>query len=275
MPSKFNLKSFPKPRQHGAWIMFLVPAFMAAGLDTHYLWPDLILITAFIFIFLAYQPFQRFLRRRIQRNTFDREALLWSSLLGGIGALLATGMFIGFQRWSAFLFGIIIVIFLFIHLIWAIRTSTLALPVEMVGVAGLTASAPMIILFNTGTLNTLGWTIWLVNFLYFAGSLFFVKLKLRIQPSMPAPSIPEKIKRGIPLLGYTACVYFILYLLIRFYPFEKLLLVAFLPFALKAVIGVFSWYDKQLAKPSRTGFYEIFHAVIFTGIALIVLRHFS
>jgi len=275
MSSKFNLKSFPQPRQHGAWIMFLVPALMAVGLDIRQQGLDLILIVAFVFIFLSYQPFQRFLRRRIQRNTFDRESLLWSGLLGGTGVLLSTGMFIWFQRWSAFLFDIIIVIFLFIHLIWAIRTSTLALPVELVGVAGLTASGPMIVLFNTGTLDTVGWTIWLVNFLYFAGSLFFVKLKLRIQPSMPAPSVLEKIKWGTPLLGYTACVYFILYLLIQFYSFEKLLLFAFLPFALKAVIGVFSWYDKQLAKPSRTGFYEIFHAVIFIGIALIALRHLS
>ncbi|MFQ6612661.1 MAG: YwiC-like family protein [Fidelibacterota bacterium] len=271
----FNPKPFPRPRQHGAWIMFLIPAFMAVFLDPRWVLPDIGLIFTFILIFLSYQPLQRFLRQFLKRSVFDYAALQWTLLLGGGGIILAATLFLYYQRWNSFLFGTIVLVLLLLHLMLAIQTNALALPAELVGVLGLTAAAPTIAVFNTGTLNTQSIMVWLVNALYFAGSIFYIKLKLRIQPAMPKPEIQKRIKLGLPLLFYTLFLYVLLFGITQVYPSLDLLIIVFLPFAFKSIVGVLSWYDKSLARPGRTGLLEILHVGIFTVLTIITFAHFT
>ncbi|MBL7047317.1 MAG: YwiC-like family protein, partial [Candidatus Marinimicrobia bacterium] len=73
--------SFPVPRQHGVWAMFLVPAVMAATLAERWRWSSLFLILAFILIFLSHQPAIHLLRRFRYQQKIEKQSLFWVILL--------------------------------------------------------------------------------------------------------------------------------------------------------------------------------------------------
>lgn len=264
---------FPKPRQHGAWAMFLIPALMAAALAGRWRWPTLLLLFAFVLIFLAHQPATKFLRRWKNRQVVDYPSLSWMLLLGGSGAALASALFILYGQWWALALGASVAVALAIHLWMTVNKEALSIPGELVGVVGLTAAAPIIYLFNHGSLDARGWVLWMINFLYFAGSIFYIKLKLRIQPSQPEPGLAGKIKAGTPLLIYSSVLFAYLFFAISIRGYSWLFLGAFVPFFLKAKLGIFTWQAKQQVRPTRTGVIELVHAFVFLTLALAAFHY--
>lgn len=95
------MNPFPKPRQHGAWAMFLIPAVMAASLAGEWNWAALFLIVSFILIFLSYEPAVRVVRRWKNRRILAKEQLRWIIRFAGSGALIAAIVFIRYGQWDA------------------------------------------------------------------------------------------------------------------------------------------------------------------------------
>lgn len=259
---------FPKPRQHGAWAMFLIPSLMAVFLGQAWRGSILFLILSFILIFLAHQPAGKFLRRLRNRQTIDYPSLSWALVLGGLGAALTGALFIIQGQWWALTLGMAVAIVLALHLWITVNKKAMSIPGELVGVAGLTAAGPIIYLFSNASLDARGWVLWMLNFFYFAGSIFYVKLKLRIQPSLPEPNLALKVKVGTPLLIYGLLLFAYLFYVISVQNYSWFFLWAFLPFFIKSTLGIFTWQTKAKLKPIRMGILELVHSLVFLLLAL-------
>jgi hypothetical protein len=97
----------------------------------------------------------------------DRWALLWLGAAAGIAFLLQFGV----KRWR--------------------RTARAA--AQMIGAAGLTATAPAAYLVTTGRLDTAAWMLWTANFLFAANQIHFVQLRIH---TARASSRREKVVAG-------------------------------------------------------------------------------
>ncbi len=266
------MNPFPKPRQHGAWAMFLIPAFMAASLAGEWNWAALFLIVSFILIFLSYEPAVRVVRRWKNRRILAKEQLRWIIRFAGSGVLIAVIVFIRYGQWNALYFGCVVALTMIIHLWLTVNKQNMSIPGELVGVFGLTSSAPVIYLFLHQSMDARGWILWLINFLYFAGSIYYIKLKLRIQPNLSEPPTQIKIQKAMSLLVYNMILILFLWITIWMRGYTWLFLLAFGPYIIKSIIGIFTWKTKAALNPKQTGFIELFHAIFFFIINILAFN---
>ena len=266
---RFQLGSFPVPHQHGAWAMFLIPAVMAVALGQSWGWSPLFLILAFVLIFLSHSPASRFIRRWRSRRVVELESMNWALLLGGSGVILAGVIFVFHQKWNALFFGIVVGTAFLIHLWMTLNREHMSVPGEIIGVFGLTASTPTMYLFLHGNLDARGWVLWMINFLYFTGSIFYIKLKVRIQTSMPEPDLKGKLKAGLPTLLYGLFVLTYVFVITVIRGYSWFFFWAYVPFFIKAVFGLFQWQDKRSLRVNRLGFIELMHSFVFAVVCTI------
>jgi len=269
MTLKSRFGPFPKPQQHGAWAMFLIPAAMSAWVAGEWRWSSLFLILSFVLIFLSHRPAVRFMRRKKFRKVEEWQSLNWVLLLAGSGIIIAGLIFLSARQWSAMILGGIVAVTMLLHLRLTLNREHMSVPGEIIGVAGLTATAPVIYLFQHGVMDALGWVLWMVNFLYFAGSIFYIKLKVRYQPRSEEPNISGKLKAGLPALTYSILVVIYLLVITVIRGYSWYFLMAYLPSVAKVLTGIFQWQSKANLKVSRYGFVELTHAILF-GILTIL-----
>jgi len=261
--------SFPFPRQHGALVMLLIPVLTSALVADRLSWSSGLLILSFGLIFLSHHPAVSFLRRWIFRHTLDGPAFFWASVLLSSGALLAGYLFIKQQLWGALVWGMVAGSAYLLHLRFTLNKEHLSIPGEILGVFGLTAAAPALYLFQQGVVDARGLVLWMLNFLYFTGSIFYVKLKLRIQPRQTEPGIKDKIKIGLPALTYSTLILIYIMSITLWRGYSWFFLGAYIPFFIKVIAGVFIWQAKSSLNPRRFGFLELGHALIFAFFVVV------
>ncbi len=226
-------------------------------------WSSLFLILSFILIFLSHRPAVRFMRRKKFRQVIEWQSLNWALLLAGSGATIAGYLFLSAHQWSAMILGGIAAVTMLFHLRLTLNREHMSVPGEIIGVAGLTASAPVLYLFQHGSLDAQGWVLWMVNFLYFTGSIFYIKLKVRHQPRYEEPDVVGKLQAGLPALTYSILVVIYLLVITAIRGYSWYFLMAYLPSVAKVLTGIFRWQSKAKLKVSRYGFVELAHAIIF------------
>ncbi|MAG21625.1 MAG: YwiC-like family protein [Candidatus Marinimicrobia bacterium] len=269
MPLRSYFGPFPKPTQHGAWAMFLLPAAMVVVVLDKWSRSSFLLIISFILIFLSHRPAVRFLRRWKRRRTVDRHAYRWALLLGGSGIALASFLFLSQQQWNTLFFGFAVAVSFLLHLRLTLDREHMSATGEIIGVLGLTASAPVMYLFLNGALDAKGWVLWMISFLYFAGSIFYVKLKVRTQPSFPEPDLGGKLRAGMPVVLYGALVLIYLYIITVIRGYSWFFFWAYVPFLVKGSVGVFRWQSKETLKVNRLGLLELAHSILFAVLSLV------
>ena len=158
------------PPQHGAWAMLIVP-YLAGLIAVGFTWPHLPLLVAWLagyplsyFALLAVKT-RRFARFRPQILTFGTAALL----AGGITVAVRPALL-----YYAPLFAVVLVI----NGLFAARRDDRALLNGLVSVAGAMLILPVVATVAgrppTEVIDAL-----IVSFLYFAGTVFFVKTCIR------------------------------------------------------------------------------------------------
>jgi len=252
--------------------MFLIPAFMAMLLNPAESSASLLLIISFVLIFLAHQPAGKVLRKYKNKGTLERRSFYWVLLLGGSGALLSGFLIFQNQRWTALVLGAAVCLTLMIHLWMTVNKEAMSIPGELIGVLGLTAGAPFIYIYNHGFLDARGIVLWMLNFLYFSGSIFYIKLKLRIQPSHGEPGFFGKIKAADTLLLYSVLLILYLFITIKIRGYSWLFLLAFLPFFAKTVYGIINWNAKGKLKPRTAGLLELTYSLLFLILTLLAFH---
>lgn len=265
----FKLGKFPVPTQHGAWAIWLVPAIMGVALAGNWRWSVLLILLGFMLIFLSHQPAIRAMRRWKRRRILDVNSINWAIVLGGSGIGLLGALFIFNRLWFAMMLGLVVAIALLFHLRMTLNKRHMSIPGEIIGVLGLTASAPLMYLYLYEILDARGWVLWAINMLYFSGSIFYVKLKLHYQPANEEPQLIFKLQSGLPLITYTIFVFMFMITITALRHYSWYFVVAFIPFLIKISLGIAKWNTSQDLKAWRIGLIEIFHAVLFAILSII------
>jgi hypothetical protein len=141
---------------------------------------------------------------------------------------------------------------------------------ELAGIFGLALGAPMAYYTISGYLDGLALALWLVNALYFGGTVFYIKLKVRLQPRLPTPDrISERLVKAKACLAYQTIVLSTLLLLVLWQWLPWLALVAFVPVTVKVIHGAWQWQDKKSLNLVRLGMIELVHAGAFAALVMV------
>jgi hypothetical protein len=172
----------PLPREHGAWAMFVAPLLVgigAAGIVNF----DLILfvLTAFGFFLLRY-PLM--LAIKSKSNVARLTAWQWSAIYGALTIAAGAALLLTSQLWSLIPVGLLGFISLAVYLWYAAHRAEMSTTGEWVGIAGLVLGAPGAYLVATHRLDATAWALYFLNVLYFGGTVFYVKFRVREQPKL-------------------------------------------------------------------------------------------
>jgi len=257
----------PLPKEHGSWAMLIVPLLLGLFVAPAWHWRALILLAAALGFFLTRYPLVVLVKTR-KRPTADKTYLWrWAAIYGGITALCGGWLVLGYNLGWLAVMGVLGVGLLLFNLWLVSRRQELSLMGELTGIAGLALGAPMAYYAASGQLDSTAALLGLINFLYFGGTVFYIKLKVRQQPRLPAPKrASERLVKAKACLAYQTAALTLLVALAALQWAPLFLPLAFVPVTVKMVYGAWHWQDKKSLSLVRLGVAEIAHAAIFAGL---------
>jgi len=254
----------PLPREHGAWAMLATPLLLGALLapvsSSRVLW----LFIAALSFFLLRHPVAILVKRWANPPKDAAYLRQWVVIYGGVAALSGAWLLLGYGLWWLIPAALVGATLLGLNMWLVTRRQEMSLMAELSGIFGLAMGAPMSYYVASGLLDRLAMMLWLLNFLYFGGTVFYVKLKVRIQPRLPAPTnLTDYLHPAAAALAYQTITFIIIIGLtvIGLLPMWAWLI--FLPATLKLLWGITHWQDKKALNLPRLGAIEVIHTVIF------------
>jgi hypothetical protein len=143
----------PLPREHGAWGILLIPFATAVGVAGVWNWPVTLLLVSVLCFYVA-------------RTSWLKQNYRWTAaLLAGSAACVVPLLFVWKLWWLAAVGAVAAPL--------AFRKTERSAVMQLIAVAGLTLTAPAAWYAATGKLD---YRLWLLNVLYFAGGVFYVKM---------------------------------------------------------------------------------------------------
>jgi 4-hydroxybenzoate polyprenyltransferase len=193
----------------------------------------------------------------------------WPSVAFLAGAALLGGVaLIGWDLDVLLLWGAISLVLTLIYTWVLFKRKERTVLGEWVGIAGLTVSTAVVWSAGTGTIEKEALLLWIVAFLYFGGTVPYVKLRVR-QMKSKGLSLPARLEIAQPALVYTA----ISLVAVALAGYQKLLpWLVVVPFALslsKVIWAVFE--DRGPKKIAHIGYSE---AVLSTVFAILTIAAF-
>ncbi len=162
------------PREHGAWAMWIVP-MLSAALVTHLSFSFILLLVCFTLMYVVHHPIVSLAKRHWKWR--DGEKALVASfaapaLLLGVSLVLYYDL-----PWLLVFGGLESVLFLFSVRTYLDREQRTFLN-ELTVVAALTLSGPAAYYSITHVLDGKAFLVYLLNFLFFGSSVFYVKMRI-------------------------------------------------------------------------------------------------
>jgi hypothetical protein len=260
----------PLPKEHGSWAMLIVPLLLGLMIAPAWHWRALVLLVAALAFFLTRHPLALLVKTRKRPGAnnpyFQQWTLIYAALtaLSGVWLVLAQGL------WWLMPMGILGGGLLFFHLWLVAQRQEMSVVGELVGIFGLALGAPLAYYTASGQLDGTAAALWVVNVLYFGGTVFYIKLKVRQQPRQPAPTrLSERLVKARACLAYQTIALTLIILLVTFRQAPLLTPLALVPATLKILWGVWQWQDKKSLNLTRLGVTEIFHSLAFTGLVIL------
>jgi hypothetical protein len=257
------------PKEHGSWAMLAVPLFLGLVIAPVWHWRGLILPVAALGFFLMRYPLVLLVKSR-KRTGPKPHLWRWAAIYGTVTALSGGWLVIGQELWGLLLLGLLGVAILGVNLWLVARRQEMSAGGELAGIAGLALSAPMAYYAASGTLDRTAAVLGLINALYFGGTVFYIKLKVRQQPRLPAPEQASKrLVKAKACLAYQSLVLSLIILLVTLRQAPALVPLAFVPATVKIGLGAWQWQDKRSLNIVRLGVTEVVHAVAFAALVVV------
>jgi len=256
--------SIPLPKEHGSWAMFAVPLIIGFAVAAQWQWRSILLIAAALGLFLVRFPIDTLIKTRKRPNAERARLVRWAIAYGSIAAICG-GWLIVFDRLYALIgIGLIGAALLIYHWWLVERRKEMSARGELAGIFGLALGAPLAFYVSTGVLDGTVLALWIVNALYFGGTVFYIKLKVRQQPKEPAPDrVSERLVKAKACLSYQSAVLTLVILLVAFHRLPVLAVLAFMPMTLKVLYGATRWQDRKSLSLPRLGMIEMIHSALF------------
>ncbi len=262
----------PKPKEHGAWGMLYVPLLTAVGIGGTLNVRVLLLALAVTLLFLSQRPYAQLLTgKMIQRDTrLRRSNLVWMAVYWMLSALLFGLLYFnyGLEALPRFALIGIPVAAAFTLLLKTNRLRTVA--GELVGISGLTLTAPLAHYAAVGQMQPVGFWLWGLFILYFASSVFYIKAVLANFLKARSKVMPEKLIYQRLCGSYHLGLALLMAGLATLDKVPAILLVAFLPVVARGLLGI----QKPQAKLNfaRIGWTEVLYSVFFAFFTALAMR---
>ncbi len=263
------------PREHGAWAMFVVPLWIGLGAAFSRSTADLgnssvvlstclFAIAAFSFFLMRY-PLMIAVKARAR--PVQEQALRWSVAYAAI-AMVAGGAVVWISRlWLLIPIGAVGIISLVTFLWFAWRRTEMSSAGEWTGIAGLALAAPGAYLVAGAPADATALVIYLLNVLYFGGTVSYIKFRVRQQPRIPhSAGLCERVAAGRVTLLYHGVAIGIVAVLALVGWVPALAPIAFVPTLCKAIGGVMARQERP--NLPRLGFTELWFTIGFAAIIL-------
>jgi hypothetical protein len=222
----------PMPREHGAWGILLIPFATAVGVAGAWNLPVTLLLGSVLCFYIA-------------RTSFLKQNYRWTAILLAGSAACVLPLLIVWKLWWLAAFGVVAAPLAF-------RKTERSVAMQLLAVAGLTMTAPAAWYAATSKLE---YRLWLLNALYFAGGVFYVKMHI-------AAAISRKPAGRLPVVIY----YGALTGLLAWWPVG----LAFLPVIVRAFVGAAR--VSPVLRIKRLGWTEVAYSIVFAVLLVALIR---
>ncbi|MBI2429843.1 MAG: YwiC-like family protein [Ignavibacteriales bacterium] len=267
--------SIPKPiitKEHGAWAVLFVPMIAGAAYANSFSWNVVCLAFSALCVFMSYVPVHTLLREWTGTSQGEEKlaaAEFWTAVYLGCGVLLILPLLYE-QLWLLLAIGIFGA-GLFLGNFLLTRKIQKSIAGDLTAVAGLTLGAPGVYYAATGTLDSEAFVLWLLNFLFFGCSVFYVHLKIRVSKMKKDKwHLREKLSAGKMNILYHCLVVTVVVVLVLYHLTPATIVIAFLPMVVHAVVGTIRLSHR--VKFKHLGLLLLGHSIVF-GLIFVLMKH--
>jgi hypothetical protein len=256
------------PKEHGAWAVLFVPFLVGAGVAQGFSFRLILGAIAVLGAFMSYVPAQMVMRHHLGRPLPEgklRQAWFWGSIY--LGASIASSFPVVMQGYLLLIpLGILGVVAFAVNF-FLTRNAPKTIAGDLVSVAGLTLSALLAYYTLKGALDTTALLLWVVNLLFFGGSVLYVHMKIRAASTRKESLEPgEKFSLGRFNLLYHIAAVGIAAGLVFVGALPALAILAFVPMAIHAFYGTLKLSGRVRFK--NLGFLMLGHSVLFAFLVV-------
>jgi len=240
------------PREHGTWAMWIVP-MLSAILITQFSANAALFVICFAIFYLSHRP--------VVALKKDRHR---SDLKKFLAALFAPGIFLA--AFLTFARPWLILFWTTEFLLFAFSVKTFVekeqrdFRNELVILLGLTQTAPAMYYIVTGGFDSNALKLFILNFLFFGSSVFYLKTKIEILRAKSEPTIELARSRAMTTV-YHFTMIAIIVLLHFVVTINPLIILGFIPMMAQVGFGIFS--KKTKVNFTRIGVTLVAQSVIF------------
>ena len=263
------------PREHGAWGLLLVPLFtgvVAGFASEHRIWPLLMFTAAALSLFWLRTPVESLIGTDTLTANTERErrtALIASILLAALAAACLTGLMWRGQNLQLLLLGGATALAFLVQSILRSLSRKTRMAAQLVGMIGLTCTAPAAYYIGTGQLNERAFILWVANWIFAGNQIHFVQLRIH---SARASNFSQKFAQG-KLFLLAQPVFFASLVVASFWRvLPPLAIVAFVTALLRGTMWFFR--KPESLNVRSLGWSEMKHGVVF-GVLLAVAFIYS
>jgi len=228
----------PMPREHGAWGILLIPFATAVGVAGVWNLPVALLLVSILCFYVA-------------RTSFLKLNYRWTAILLAGCAACTLPLLLVWKLWWLAAFGVVAAPLAF-------RKTERSITVQLLAVAGLTLTAPAAWYAATGKLELTALQLWLLNVLYFAGGVFYVRMHVAAAIARRA----DKLRQGAATIIYHGVLAVVA-------AFWRPVGLAFVPAIARAFVGVARL--SPVLRIKRLGWTEVAYSITFAVVVILIL----
>ena len=170
-------KRLELPKEHGAWVMLYVPFVVGALVAGSLSWRVLLLLLSITFVFIARESLLAWWRAR-HRGQDKPEAMRLMLCYFGLASLFGAPLIFVWHLFLLAPMGLLTALLLVLNAEQAVRREDRTIGAELLAILGLTLTAPAAYYVARASWEITALWLWALSALYFASSVFYVKLRV-------------------------------------------------------------------------------------------------
>ncbi len=229
----------------------------------------LFVLAAFGFFLLRFPMMLAIKSRALNTRTL---ALRWSAIYAALTLVSGAILLLSTRLWILAGLGALGLATLVVYLWLASRRAEMTIWGEWIGIAGLALGAPGAYVVGKHALDATAVALYLLNILYFGGTVLYIKFKVREQPrlALSAPNLWARLWSGRASILYHAIAIALVAIFAAIQWVPALVPIAFILPMCKIIVGVLDQPERLNIR--RLGFIEVGFTLLFLVVILWAYR---